>query len=560
MTTSYSSTASIDDRHPSYAFYLPDWQVMEHVYAGERVVKDCGDLYLPATSGMVAQGYGQPNNDPRTNLGQKAYDAYRTRAVFHDFVREAVTGLSGMLHRKPPVIEVPKVLEPMLTNATVAGESIEALMRRITEMQLLYGRCGLLLDFPTGKDIREALPYLCLYPAPNIVNWDAGIRQQGRQMVELVVLDESYWERVAGLRWERRTQFRILSLSGVVEMLGSTNQDAPGEGVYTVGVVRLEGTSLQGATALLQRIDWQKAQWVVPRLGARTLDRVPFEFCNAVDLVPEPCIPPLLGLAKLTLAIYRGEADYRQALYMTGQDTLVREGANEEQQKTMTGAGAILDVPMGGDAKYIGVTGVGITEQRECLENDKAQASITSSRMLDRQKDDAESGEALKIRVSARTANLATLAMANAQCVKNMLMHAGRAYGLSDAELEKIKVEPNMDFTDTTVAPVEVNTLMDAKTKGLPLALESIHCWLAENEYTKLSYEEELEKIAEEQATLGINGQTEDDLDPFATDEEKAAAEEAKAKAKAEGKPPGKNGKGKKPPFGKKVEKEEEYE
>jgi hypothetical protein len=242
-------------------------------------------------------------------------------------------------------------------------------------------------------------------------------------------------------------------------------------------------------------------------------------FVNTNDLVPEPCQPPLLGLANLCMAIYRGEADYRQTLFMQGQDTLVRVGATEEQREMQTGAGAIIDLPMGGDAKYVGVSSSGLSEQRQALENDKAEADLHAVQALDAgDGKQAESGEALRVRVSARTATLASLQLTAAQALKDCLTLAGRWMGLSEAQLESIVVEPNLDFTDDKVDAATLNGLMDAKLKGLPLSLESIHSYLQRNEFTQLSFEEEMQKVAEEVTTVGTGGQAGTDLDPTAPD------------------------------------------
>ena len=47
-------------RHPLYSEFLPDWQLMRDSYEGERAVKQRGSLYLPATSGMIEDGFANP--------------------------------------------------------------------------------------------------------------------------------------------------------------------------------------------------------------------------------------------------------------------------------------------------------------------------------------------------------------------------------------------------------------------------------------------------------------------------------------------------------------------
>ncbi len=500
MTTDENQASAIDAKHPSYTARLVDWQTIADCYAGERTVKAAATKYLPATSGQVAQGQGGAASN---SVGQRAYDAYKLRAVFHNFVREAVTGLMGVIHRKPPVVKVPPALEPMVESMTIAGESLELLWRRVTEAQLLDGRCGLLVDVPDGETIGDTVPYVSLYSAATIVNWDAGQRRQGRQVVEIVVLDESSNERQENLTWLYVKQHRVLTLDSVAATLGGADQQSEPTGDYVVAVVR-EEESLESAT------------FIKPSVGSRTLDRVPFVFINVNDLTPEPDAPPFLGLANLSLAIYRGEADYRHTLYMQGQSTLVRIGANPEQAEVMTGAGAIIDLNYPGDAKYIGIGSAGLAEQRSSLENDKKQASQHAVQLLDTSGGEAESGEALRVRVSARTATLASMQLTAAAGVRDALVLAGRWLGLSDEVLESIEVTPNLDFSDATIDTNSVSMLMDAVVKGAPLSLESIHAWLVEHEYTTATYEEELERIAKEKTAAGSGGKTGVDIDPAA--------------------------------------------
>lgn len=502
------------ERHPLYLARLPDWILLSDCYEGERHVKERGDVYLPATAGMIANGYGKYTATGEPNLGQKAYDAYRTRAVFPEKVSEAVVSLAGNMHRKPMQIEnLPKVLEPLVERATIEGEPLSVLARKITEAQLLKGRCALLVDVPTGASVKDALPYFCFYDAAALINWDPGIRLNGRQMMELAVLNESDHERVDGLRWEVMSQYRVCMLSEAVGSIGAVDQSAGQGGKYVVAVARQRGEA--------QSIDIAALEFVMPTIGGRPLEEIPIVIIGATDLCAAPGMPPLLGLANTCMAIYRGEADYRQTLFMQGQDSLVVIGQTEEQAATTrTGAGAIIDVGMGGDAKYIGVSSTGLPEQRAALENDRCQADAYATQVMER-KGNAESGEALRVRVTARTATLVQIQLTMAQGIKDALTLAGKWLGVGEAELKKIEVKPNLDFAEEEVDPQALDTLMSAKQKGLPLSGKSLHCWLKKHEYTTLEYEEEIKLIAEEQATMGTMGGTDDDLDPFAKDEDK---------------------------------------
>lgn len=483
---------ALDDKHPKYLERLPQWKIVGDCYAGEEKIKAEGATYLPPTSSMRARGWGKKLD----SSGQKAYDAYILRALFHEFFRDAVVGMLGSIHRKPPSFKVPPGLDDFVKKASSKGESLELFWRRITEAQLVPGRCGVLVEVPTGSK-PGADPFLAFYAAETIINWDVGQREQGEEMLELVVLDESDFRRKADLSWGFVRQYRVLTRSAEAATIGETDQAPQAAGTYVVKVfVEDEKGNLE--------TDPSKADYVAPSLAGVTLEQIPFVFFNVNDVAADPDIPPLIGLARLCLAIYRGEADYRQTLFMQGQATVVRIGATKDQQKIEVGAGAVLDVDVGGDAKYIGAPSEGISEQRQALDNDKREASSFTIQFLATEGGDAASGTALRIRVSARTTTLATVQNAVAMGMRDALIHAGRFKGIPEEQLQDIEVTPNLEFSEDGAEPTSVSVIMDGIVKGAPLSRESFHAWLKKKGFTTMEFEQEMEAILGEAADMPL--------------------------------------------------------
>ena len=174
-----SATSSVDTQHPLYVKRAPDWKLVRDCAEGERKVKSERLTYLPATSGMRDLGMDNPKME-----GSLLYEAYITRAVFPELVQPAINALVGVMHREPADIQLPAGLEDMRENATPEGESLQVLLRRINEQQLLTGRIGLLVDVPAGGP--EVVPYIVCYEAETIINWDQSRRQDGRDRADLV--------------------------------------------------------------------------------------------------------------------------------------------------------------------------------------------------------------------------------------------------------------------------------------------------------------------------------------------------------------------------------------
>jgi len=463
---------SLKNVHPLYSQFLEDWTMCRDTYRGERVIKEKGNLYLPPTSGMVADGVTVVGS-----AGYEAYRAYKMRAVFHEFMADAVETLLGMMWNKPPQIELPKALEPLLENATLQGEGLEALLRRINEQQLVVGRLGLLADLPKKPDPKNPLPYLALYEAQAILNWDDGRREDGRDSLNIVVLDESEEERNADFAWHRVEKYRVLQLG---EELLDQDYDPNKTRVYMAGQFRSTGYNKDGMLA--------------PSIRGKTLDKIPFVFVNTKDVVSKPDDPPLLGLARLCLAIYRGEADYRQALFMQGQDTLVIIGGDDDKTYRI-GAGSSIVLKEGGDAKFIGVEATGLTEMRSALENDKTLAQQKAGSLIDTRSKAKESGEAMQTRLGAQTATLNQIALTGAYALEQILKTVAEWAG---ANPDEVVVEPNLEFDTLPMTGKDLVELVSAKNMGAPISNKTIHRNMQSRGLTEMDLEEELAEIEQE--------------------------------------------------------------
>ena len=487
---------AIDDKHPMFVEMVPEWVQMRDTYAGERAVKKKRIEYLPPSEAMLQDGMVTPSSP-----GWKDYNAYLTRAYFHDVVRDAIRAMIGIMHMKPAVINLPARLAPMMDKATIQGEGMQMLIRRINEAQLLYGRCGLLLDAPTGADPAEALPYIAFYDPDRIINWDAGRRDEGRNVLDLVVLDESGFQR-EGFTWVAERKHRVLT-RGTPASLESGWTRPPLNAPYQV-CVKVNDSSMP-----------IPEDFIMPQIAGRALDQIPFVFVGATDLVPEPDEPPLLGLSNLALSIYRGEADYRSTLHYQGQQTLVIIGGNvsdvDENQQLRIGNKGVIDLRLGGDAKYIGVSASGLGEMRQAIKTDDDRAAQFGVTFMDVGSARGASGEALRIRVAARTTTIQQVAVVAGAGLEQCLKLAAEWVG---EDPDEVSVVPQTDFADANVAGASLLAFMQAKQLGLPLSLKSLHRMMQLNDLTEMDFDEENEQIEEESESLVgmmVHGPVQDD-------------------------------------------------
>jgi len=463
----------LNQTNPQYDKYKDRWEVLDDCFEGQVKIKEEGYKYLPPLPSMHIDGM-QPGE-----IGYKRYEAYRDRAVYPDDYAEGIKNYLGLLHQKAAVITVPDIMKPMLDKCTAQGENMLALLRRINELQLRHGRLGLLLDLPTDAK-PDALPYIAVYVAKTCINWDDGTDELYYSSLNMVVLDESTHVRT-GFQWAWKERYRYL-------ILGEVNANEPSNAGHFYKQGLFEGSN----------VEVDEGKLITPVFRGTPLEEIPFQFINTTDITAEPEPPPLMGLADLTLTIYRGEADYRQSLFMQSQDTLViSDGTNSSDDKIpqRVGAGAVINVNMGGDAKYIGTNSQGIPEQRKALEADKEEARLKAGQFIGTRQSSQESGEAMKTRIASRTANLIRLAYTGAAGLENLLKICARWMGANESE---VTVTPNLEFAKALINAQDLVQVMTSRNLGAPISLQSIHDWAADQGLTNMGFEEEMALIEKE--------------------------------------------------------------
>ena len=462
--------------HPQYDSMVETWRMLRDSYNGECAVKEKGSTYLPPTPGMVLDGLKA--NDP----GLASFQNYIARAVYPDFFEVGISTLIGILNAKDTVIELPPQLDYLREKAMLNGQGLKAVIRKIHEEQLITGRLGLLADLPQIVDPANPETYIDIYKAEAILNWDNGSFNDGFDKLNMVLLDESGYKRNGNFAWEEVERYRALTL-------GALDSTTP-MGIYSQQVA--DGTS------------FDSAQSTTPVLRGETLDEIPFVAIGPKDICIDPDRPPLLGLAQLCMIIYRGEADYRQSLFMQGQDTLVvvggvRARSPNQEDELRVGAGARIDVEINGDAKYVGVSSTGLPEQRSAIVADRELAAVKTGQLLAPGKMSMESGEALKTRIAAQTATLTSIALAAAAGLEMLLKKIAKWHRADPAA---VKVIPNLDFTNVAIAGQDIVQLVTAKNLGYPISYETLFAVGKERGLFKGTFEEEVVRIEKDPKLL----------------------------------------------------------
>lgn len=445
--------------HPQYTEFQPLWQQCLDCYVGEARIKEQSTTYLPKTSQQSSTGA----------IGAEFYEAYKCRSIFYDFFKKTTQDALGLLHREPTVFDIPSYLQNYLIKTSTDNDNINSFMRRIHEQQLLTGRVGLLLDIDEiTKDFISVL-----YCAERIINWDSTnspprwiILDESDNVVDTSTMSYSWKNKYVLLALDERDQYFIS---------------------------RFENWN---SALLLGGEDFE-----YPEYKGKRMNKLPFTFCNASSIISDVELPPLLSLSNISLSLYRGSADYRQALFMQGQATLTFIGLSSKEidEILSSGMGANNFLATSVDSakiEYVEVAGNGISEMRESQENLKDTARNLGVELIN--SGGTESGTALNTRLTIRTANLRTMAETSALAVRNQLQYAIDWAGKTD----EIKVTPNIDFVDEKLSAEDLVKMHAVYVEG-GITSQDYYKYISENDFTELPYEEWMKEL---EISSGIQG------------------------------------------------------
>ena len=427
--------------NPQYTEWEATWQKMRDCIS-QDAVKAAGNRYLPWTAGMLKR------EEDETGVGLRAYNSYKKRARFDPALATIVEDSLGLAFAEPWTIVVPEALEPFVESATPDGASLQVALRDTVSEQLIVGRDGILRDW-TGGPSPES--YAVKYPAESIVNWvDHLDTDTGEMVLDRVDLLESATLWIGG-QWTEEATYRVLIME---------------DGEYTVyaGLDENEMDTLP---------EDKRAEM---RFAGQPILKIPFYFAGVKNYTADVEQPPNLKAANISLAKYIASADYGQALFMQGQGTFAGTGLTVEDQKKIDLLGAEGTVfSTEADAKlfFVELAGVGLTEMRLDQENFARQLEECGVSLP--VESSQESGRALQMRLTSKTAGLKMINLTAAAVYERLLKDMGEQMGLGEKELDRIVVKPYLGFGDQIVTRADARSTLDAHSAGAPIPMEAVH-------------------------------------------------------------------------------------
>lgn len=393
----------LNNAHEEYYKRSEQWARVRDALEGEDAIKSRGVAYLPRPEAQ----------------SPVAYKSYLSRSCFFSVTERTLRGLTGLVFRNPPIIDLPPRIEYMIESATSLDYSLYMLAHEMVREVLSVGRYGILLDVGSGgKGYAE--PYISCYYAENITNWEMGNDLNG-------------------------VYLKSVSLKEDEKLTRRLHVD---DGIYKVSIIE----------------DEQEVEVYEPSINGRNIDYIPFTFVGPYDLRPEIKKPPMIDLVNLNIAHYRNSADYEQALYLTAQPTPWISGiASQDDSPNSIGSGAIWYLPEGASAGMLEFSGAGIEAQRLAMQDKENMMAALGAVMIHDGKVRNESATTARLRGRGELSLLNSAVIMCEQAIKRCLMLAAE-WSLSDPK--DVRFSLNKDWTEARMEPQELTALMKAWQSG----------------------------------------------------------------------------------------------
>jgi hypothetical protein len=417
--------------HPAYEKNLTLWDRCIDASEGQYKIHEKNTAYLPRLR-------FEEQNDYETRL---------KRTPFFNATWRTISGLKGMVFRKPANIVAPANAKRFIDNIDLAGTPLDVFVQSIFERVLKTGRSGILVDYPpianpggftlAGAELLGGQPLMAHYTEKAIINWRT-TRINGAEVLTLVVLQEEKAMEQNPYSHEMQTVFRVLDLTP--------------EGYRQRVYQRVDNA------------DNQIGEDLYPLMNNQPMRRIPFFFAGVDSISSAVSSPPLLDLVDMNLAHYMVSSDYEHACHFSGLPTLFITGHRREEGDppiTLGGTSAnCLPDPMA-KAFYVETTG-DFPALRTNLEDKKSQMAVLGARMLEGQKSSVESAETQMTRQSGEQSQLAAMTQVMNITVTNALTTFLRWAGFN----APVAYTLNNDFVPVRMSAQELTALIGSWQSG----------------------------------------------------------------------------------------------
>ena len=400
----------VSTEHPRFESALPQWQRCRDTYNGTDAVKARETAYLPPLSVKHAN-----------------YASYLIRAGFYPAMGRSVSALTGMVMRRPPVVET--TIDT--SDLDLRGSNFVAIATEVVRELLITGRVVIALD-AIGDRI-----YWRIYPAESVISW----LTDGAQNLLRVVFKESV------LRLDPQDEFRFVEADR-----------------YRVYTATEEGTTV----SLYDDRNNMIFAMVLGNSAGEALQFMPVVFAGGVD----PVKPPLLDLADANIGHFQTSGDLDHALHWSASPTPYVSTDGDLPNDMTIGGSTLLKFSKDSTAAMLETSGNGIDGMQARLAAKQEQMAALGARLLNEPNRQAETATAARLRSAGDAATMDDITnTADDALTAALVMHA-EWEGSPGTQSVKL----NRDFVTASLPPQHVQQLVALLQGGL---ISNVSFWEA---------------------------------------------------------------------------------
>jgi len=426
---------TMDNVHNEYQDREDDWLDMTYVIDGERVMKSKGTRFVPKLDDQK----------------DEEYFTYISRGSFYGATSRTVSGFTGAIMRKPPIIEVSERMNPFLQQSTQQGLTFDAVIRNTVYNLLAYGRYGIYCDYSQ----ETKMPFLSEYDALSILNWNTSIIDGQLKLTYLTLKETAYIPSNDALySFEPVERVRQLYLDEHGYLVTQ---------LWEKKLIVLDSKTGSSEEAWV-RVDVVPGKLTAyPNINGKRLNYIPFVCFGPNANTMNVDKPPLLDLMFLNIAHWRTDVDYRSGLHYCALPTIYLLGFQEGKKIAVGPGKSIRNKDSNAKVGMLEFTGQGMGAISNEMENMERKMAVLGARLLEEQKKAAEAAETLKIRTSGETATLVDITQSISQGMVKVLEYCSNWLMIKD---QQASVEMNSDFIDKSMSPQMISELLKTLQAG----------------------------------------------------------------------------------------------
>ena len=389
------------------------------------------------------------------HIGDDAYNAFSSRAVFTNYVAATLDVLCGSANYKPYTFtgaddgDLPESIAYAVDGFGESGVGYSDHLKVRQREVFSVGRCGVWVGVDGDNSGRAKAQQIKatgkIFKSYGILDYSE-IKINGRKQLNYVKLCEQYStvKRVNG-------EFTRDTYQITYELYLDENN------LYAFDV---DDGSANGSKYTVE-----------PTLGnGQRLDFIPFQFYGSEDNTPSIDVPPLYKLSRINIGIYNSDANLRQATHLFAVPTAtfsLNEGVSNDDFRKYNGLAKGQSPVLGGTA-YVGCE---INLAQMTLDNillDVIQRDIEAMARIGAQMitvGQNETAEAARIRKSSGMANLSdmveNLEQGDRNVIKWMMM-----FNNASGKPDEFVLDLNRKFYDDRLSPQMLQQLFQAEMMG----------------------------------------------------------------------------------------------